>query len=174
MADGRQSASQARNPKTFLAISSFMIESANASFEMAKDGLPGVALGLGGKVVATATFTSDAADSKGGKAASFVGSEVMQTLNLLRLATDASPTRIIATLGATFVRKMATAFMYAGEENRQAELIGDWADVVGQALALSVSVPVAIASFGIETPLAVLNAGALAVACVKAWKATTQ
>jgi hypothetical protein len=161
---------QAGTPK-ILPVSSFMIESVISTLEMAKDGATGVALGIGSKIISTGGLVSETTDSKGGKAATFAAGEVLQTLNLLRLA-DASPNMVIATVGATFVKKVAAAFMLVGDDNKQAELIGDWADVVGQALALGISLTGVVATDGLTLPLAALNAAALVVACTKALKAT--
>ena len=163
-------AEQASTPK-ILPVTAYMVETLIASFEMAKDGGAGLALGIGSKLVATGTLVSETQNSKNGKLATFASSEVLQTLNLIRLS-EASPNAVIATVGATFVKKFATAMMLAGDQSRQAELIGDWADVLGQALALGVSVTEAVGTGGVAIPLAVLNLAALAVAVTRAVEAT--
>lgn len=148
-----------------------MIESVTSTLEMAKDGYTGVALGIGGKIVSTGGLIADTTNSKGGKVATFAASETLQTLSLLRLA-EASPNMVIATVGATFVKKVATAFLLVGDDNKQAELIGAWADVVGQTISMGISVTEAVGTGGVAIPLAALNAAALVLACTKAWKAT--
>jgi hypothetical protein len=150
----------------------YIVEMLTRTIEMAGDGKPDlqkILLGLAGKATATGDLAADESKSKGGKAAAFVASVSLTTLNLVELA-GAGPGKVYATLGATLVKKVALSFNLVGDDDKRLAMMGAYADAAAQLIQVG-----AIVAFEAATPfgwtLAALNAAALVVACVKAYQA---
>ncbi len=163
------SETQSTEKNNLLIFSSYMNEELISVFELVK-GTGGVekSLIIAGKALSTENLVSELIDSKIGKTVGFASGEVLQTLSLLKLAEVSHPNLIIATIGATYIQKIALAFSFVGDDDKQAALIGAYAKLIGQLIAMGLSVATAVCTEGGTLPLVVLNAVALIVCAKKA------
>jgi hypothetical protein len=134
----------------------------NASLS-ALEGQPllGLTLGTADKFSAIGDFMGKSANNREVRAAAVSTQLLIQTLGLLKLATNLSTGRVVVTVGAMFTKKVALAFGLV-EDSKQAKLIAAGADIVSSILtvgvgAVELSNPVgwvllvgAVAQFGVS------------------------
>ncbi|OYU98175.1 MAG: hypothetical protein CFE45_17510 [Burkholderiales bacterium PBB5] len=114
-----------------------------ATLGLVKEGVPlgvSVTLGLAKKGLENSKLVQKATDSKALKIGNFFADEMLQTLSLLKLAADASPGKVAATVGTMFLKKTSAAFNF-GATSKDQKCIGAWLDVAGSAAGLGLADP---------------------------------
>jgi hypothetical protein len=154
-----------------------IVELITASLEMGKGGLGGIVFGAATKVGVLADFAGDNANSKTYKASVAASKTLLMSVNLIRL----NPETAVATIGATFLKKVALMMDLAGEDERKAQIIAALMDLAGQAIVTGIAGVEVTAivggtgglGAGLAIPIAIANGAALCAAAWKAWEVCT-
>ncbi|WP_028310730.1 hypothetical protein [Derxia gummosa] len=118
-------------------------------------GMEGKLAGALGSVDGVTDAGGKLAGNQGVKTAAASAQIINQTLALLKLANNTSPGVLVGTVGAMFTKKVSLA-MGLADDNKQAQLIGAWSDLLSSLLTAGVTAAT------ITTPVGVvLMAGAL-------------
>jgi hypothetical protein len=168
----------ATDPKMVSDITDLLNATLEAGKALAKGEMASAAVSLGNKAATLAGLAAEGSESRNAKAGVFASKAILSSLGLINLAGVTRPNVIVATIGATFLKKVALAFDLAGGDDRKAKMIAAVCDLAGQAAATFVAgaevVGAEAASGGAATPLAIgiagLQTAALAAAVVNVIK----
>jgi len=166
------------DPKMVSDLTDLLNATLEAGKALSKGDMAAAAISFGGKAATLAGMAADSSQSTTAKAGVFASKTILASLGLVNLAKVNSPNAVIATVGATFLKKIALAFDLAGNDDRRAKMIAALCDLAGQTAATVVAgmevAGVEAGSAGAASPLAISIAGlqtaALAAAFCNVWK----